>query len=116
MSAPSTGRGPPTVLGGGHHIVVSPGDELHPVQGGPWDRFVTARWGAFHRRGPLPLYTPVEHRPWPLRAAQVLVCSVDAVFRDAGLPAPPVHPLRTSRRGAGEDRPSPAGGSGDGGG
>jgi len=79
--------------GGGHHIVVCPGEELRPVQGGPWDRFVTARWGAFHRRGPLLLYTPVEHGPWHLRAAEVPVCSVDALFRDAGLPAPAGPPV-----------------------
>ena len=79
--------------GGGHHLVVCPGAELRPVQGGPWDRFVTARWGAFHRRGPLLLYTPVEHDPWHLRAAEVSVCSVDALFRDAGLPAPAGPPV-----------------------
>lgn len=79
--------------GGGHHIVVCLGEDLDPVQGGPWDRFVTARWGAFHRRGPLLLYTPVEHGPWPLRAAEVPVCSVDALFRDAGLPAPAGPPV-----------------------
>ena len=79
--------------GGGHHIVVCPGDELRPAQGGPWDRFVTARWGAFHRRGPLLLYTPVEHGPWHPRAAEVPVCSVDALFWDAGLPAPAGPPV-----------------------
>ena len=79
--------------GGGHHIVVCPGEDLRPVEGGPWDRFVTARWGAFHRRGPLLLYTPVEHDPWHLRAAEVPVCSVDALFRAAGLPAPTGPPV-----------------------
>lgn len=78
---------------GGHHIVVRPGDDLRPPEGGPWDRFVTTRWGAFHRRGPLLLYTPVEHDPWHLRAAEVQECSVDALFLDAGLPPPAGPPV-----------------------
>ena len=79
--------------GGGHHIVVRPGADLRPAEGGPWERFVTARWGAFHRRGPLLLYTPVEHPPWRLRAAEVQNCSVDALFHAAGLPAPVGPPI-----------------------
>jgi uncharacterized protein YqjF (DUF2071 family) len=79
--------------GGGHRVVVRPGAELRPAGGGPWDRFVTARWGAFHRRGPLLLYTPVEHGTWPLHAAEVEECTVDALFRDAGLPAPAGPPV-----------------------
>lgn len=78
---------------GGHHIVVRPGDVLRPPEGGPWERFVTARWGAFHRVGRRLLYTPVEHDPWRLQAAAVQVCSVDALFRDAGLPAPADPPV-----------------------
>lgn len=78
---------------GGHHIAVRPSHGLRPVEGGPWDRFVTARWGAFHRRGPLLLYTPVEHEPWHLQNAEAPVCSVDALFRDAGLPAPEGPPV-----------------------
>lgn len=81
----------PSSPGGGHVIVVRPGDDLRPPRGGPWERFVTARWGAFHRRGPVLLRTPVEHRPWPLRTAAVESCEVAALFRDAGLP-PPVEP------------------------
>ena len=79
--------------GGGHHIVIRPGEELRPPAGGPWERFVTARWGAFHRRGGRLLYTPVEHDPWRLQAAAVQACSVDALFRDAGLPAPTAPPI-----------------------
>ncbi len=79
--------------GGGHEIVVRPGDALKPPAGGPFERFLTARWGAYHRLGPLLLYTPVEHQPWPLRSAEVETCEVDALFRDAGLPAPVGPPI-----------------------
>lgn len=78
----------PPSSGGGHTITVRPGAELDPQAGGPRDRFLTARWGAYHRRGPFLCYTPVEHPPWPLRAAEAPVCTVDALFRAAGLPAP----------------------------
>jgi hypothetical protein len=78
---------------GGHHIVVRRGDALRPPEGGPWERFVTARWGAFHRVGRRLLYTPVEHDPWRLQAAAVPTCSVDALFHDAGLPAPASPPV-----------------------
>ncbi len=81
----------PGSAGGGHHIVVRPGAPLQPPVGGDWDRFVTARWAAFHRRGPVLCWTPVEHQPWPLRQATVEACEVADVFRDAGLP-PPVGP------------------------
>jgi len=84
---------------GGHHIVVVPGPALSPPEGGPWERFVTARWGAFHRVSGRLLYTPVEHEPWRLQAARVPVCSVDALFRDAGLPAPAGPPVAHFSRG-----------------
>ncbi|MDP8932060.1 MAG: DUF2071 domain-containing protein [Actinomycetota bacterium] len=77
----------PWSSGGGHRIVLSVGERLRPPEGGPWDRFVTARWGAFHRRGPLLLYTPVEHRPWNLYHARIETCSVDGLIDAAGLPA-----------------------------
>jgi uncharacterized protein YqjF (DUF2071 family) len=78
---------------GGHHIVVRPGGELRPPEGGLWERFVTARWGAFHRRGRRLFYTPVEHDPWHLYAAEVPTCSVDALFRAARLPVPSDPPV-----------------------
>ncbi|MDP8978727.1 MAG: DUF2071 domain-containing protein [Actinomycetota bacterium] len=83
----------PSSSGGGHEIVVRPGDELCPPEGGPWERFVTARWGAFHRRGPVLLSTPVEHRSWHMCTAAVQACEVDALFRDAGLPVPVAPPV-----------------------
>lgn len=74
--------------GGGRVIVVRPGEALDPPEGGPAERFLTARWGAYHTRGPVLLYTPVEHPRWPLRTATVGACEVGALFRAAGLPAP----------------------------
>lgn len=78
---------------GGHRIVVKPGEELDPPVGGARDRFLTARWGAFHRRGPLLMYTPVEHQPWALRTAAVEDCDVHALFASARLPIPSGPPL-----------------------
>lgn len=78
---------------GGHRIVVRPGRLLRPPEGGPFERFLTARWGAYHRRGPLLLYTPVEHPPWSLRHGQVETCEVDGLFRAAGLPPPDGPPV-----------------------
>ena len=79
--------------GGGHHIVVEPAQELDPSSGDPRDRFLTARWGAYHRVGPVLLYTRVEHPPWPLRAAAVDRWTTGDLFRSAGLPAPTEPPV-----------------------
>jgi hypothetical protein len=70
-----------------YRVVVRPGDPL-PPGGGPFERFLTARWGAFHRRGPLLLYTPVDHEPWALRTAQVETSDVGVLFAAAGLQPP----------------------------
>lgn len=78
---------------GGHDIVVRPGEPLQPPTGDAFTRFLTARWGTFHRRGPALLYTPVEHPPWSLAAASVEDCDVDGLFRAAGLPAPAGAPV-----------------------
>lgn len=83
----------PRSAAGGHHIVVRPGQLLDPPTGGPHERFLTARWGAYHRRGPVLLYTPVAHEPWSLRSAAVETCEVDALFRAAGLPSPLTPPV-----------------------
>lgn len=73
---------------GGHDVTVLPGERLDPPEGGPRDRFLTARWGAYHRRASVLLHTPVEHPPWVLHRAEVGACQVDDLFRAAGLPAP----------------------------
>jgi uncharacterized protein len=88
--------------GGGYEIVVRPGEELNPPEGGPRERFLTARMGAYHRQGPVLLYTPVAHPPWCLRTAAVERCEVDALLRCSATPAfgpPSGDRLRTSRRG-----------------
>ena len=74
--------------GGGHDVVVRPGEPLLPSRERALDRFVTARWVAFHRRGPILMRTPVEHGSWPLRSARVEGAVVVDVFRSAGLEAP----------------------------
>jgi len=86
MAYASKPRGRPSE--GGHDIVVQPGEQLDPPEGGPRDRFLTARWGAFHRRAGMLLFTPVEHPPWTLYASSAETCEVDALFRDTGLPTP----------------------------
>jgi uncharacterized protein YqjF (DUF2071 family) len=73
---------------GRHRIVVRPGAWLQPREGGPFERFLTARWAAYHRQGPVLLATPVQHPPWSLRAGEVETCDVDALFGAAGLPSP----------------------------
>jgi uncharacterized protein len=78
---------------GGHRIVVRPGQPLHPPSGGPFERFLTARWGAYHRQRPLLLYTPVDHPPWPLRHGEAETWEVDGLFRAAGLRAPDAPPV-----------------------
>lgn len=86
-------RSRPGARGGGHHIAVRPGELRDPPHGDRLERFLTARWSAYHRRGPLLLRTPVEHPPWALRRAAVETCDVAAMFRDAGLEAPADAPL-----------------------
>lgn len=85
-AASSTGEG-------GHDIVVRPGERLEPPSGDRFTRFLTARWGTFHRRGPALFYTPVEHPPWSLATATVETCEVANLFRSAGLPAPTGPPV-----------------------
>ncbi len=51
----------------------------------PLSVFLTARWGMHHRIGPWPLWVPNTHRPWPLRAAELLHCD-DELVSAAGFP------------------------------
>lgn len=87
----STHRSPPGDPS--HLVVVRPGAPLRPPEGGPRERFLTARWGAYHRRGPVLMYTPAEHPPWALHEADVEVCEVDPLLERAGLPPPDGPPL-----------------------
>jgi uncharacterized protein len=71
---------------GGHDITVLPGEPIpRPT---PRDIFLTARWGAYHRRGPAVMYTPVDHAPWPLHKAWADTHDVAGLFSAAGLPGP----------------------------
>jgi uncharacterized protein YqjF (DUF2071 family) len=62
-----------------------------PVPADALDVFLTARWGLYSRSRRGIRYAPVDHAPWPLRAASLrhldesLVCA-------AGLPAPSGEP------------------------
>jgi uncharacterized protein len=76
-----------------HHVVVRAGAPRSPPTGGDGERFLTARWGAYHRRGPVLLHTPADHPPWPLHAAEVEHCDVGMLFAEAGLPPPDRPPL-----------------------
>lgn len=84
---------PPVVREASTRVVVRPGAATSPAGGDARDRFLTARWGAYHRRGPWLLYTPAEHEPWPLHAATLEHCDVTQVLRDAGLPSPRQQPV-----------------------
>jgi hypothetical protein len=64
-----------------------------PIEPGPLDLFLTARWGLhLTLRGGIPAYWPNQHRPWDLRAAELLDCDDDLIAA-AGLPAPDGPPV-----------------------
>lgn len=56
-----------------------------PVEPGPIEQFVTARWGLHHRVGKHTAYTALSHRPWRLHAADLVRCDTELVTA-AGLP------------------------------
>ena len=78
---------------GGHDIRVRPGAALDPPAGGERERFLTAWWGAYHRRASALLFTPVDHPSWPLHAADLEACEVDGLFSAVGLPVPTGPPV-----------------------
>ena len=78
---------------GGHDITLRPGASLSPPTGGPLERFLTARWDAYHRVGPRLLRTTVEHQPWRLQTAHVERCYVPGMFYAARMSPPPDPPL-----------------------
>ena len=65
-------------------IVIRPGDVIEPDD---LDHFLTARWGLYSRSRRGVRYAPVDHEPWPLRAAE-LVRADSALVEVAGLPTP----------------------------
>ncbi|MFI9248680.1 YqjF family protein [Streptomyces sp. NPDC053069] len=78
------GRGGPS-----YRVVVRPGEPVRPTRRDVW---LTSRWRAFTRGCGLLLQTPVEHEPWPLRAAR-LEDLEETLTRAAGLPPPAQEPL-----------------------
>lgn len=66
------------------HLVVEMGE---PVVPDALDHFLTARWGLYSRRRGGVRYAPVDHEPWPLRAATASRFD-DVLVRVAGLPTP----------------------------
>ncbi|MFI6360782.1 YqjF family protein [Streptomyces sp. NPDC050743] len=75
--------------GRSYRVVVLPGE---PVQPSPRDVWLTSRWRAFTRGCGVLWQTPVEHEPWPLRAAR-LDDLQETLTREAGLPPPAQEPL-----------------------
>ena len=63
-------------------LVVEMGE---PVRADPLDVFLTARWGLYSRGIAGLRYAPVDHEPWPLRAATATTWD-DELVRAAGLP------------------------------
>ncbi|MEU3839460.1 DUF2071 domain-containing protein [Streptomyces sp. NPDC028635] len=72
-----------------YRLVVRPGDPIRPTERDVW---LTSRWRAYTRRYGLLWQTPVEHEPWPLRAASLEVVE-ETLTRGAGLPAPAGEPV-----------------------
>jgi uncharacterized protein len=58
-----------------------------PVTATPLDHFLTARWELHSRWYGTTVHVPITHRPWPLRAAELLDLD-DGLVAAAGLPAP----------------------------
>jgi uncharacterized protein YqjF (DUF2071 family) len=77
--------------GGGpaYRVAVRCGAPVTPTRRDVW---LTSRWRAFTRRFGALWETPVEHEPWPLRAAE-LEGVEESLTRAAGLPPPAAEPL-----------------------
>ncbi|MBY8846753.1 DUF2071 domain-containing protein [Streptomyces sp. SP2-10] len=82
--AGARGRGGPS-----YRVVVRPGEPVRPTRRDIW---LTSRWRAFTRGYGVLWQTPVEHEPWPLRAA-CLEDIEESLTRAAGLPPPAHEPL-----------------------
>ncbi|WKG01206.1 YqjF family protein [Mycolicibacterium sp. HK-90] len=73
-------------------IEVEAGDVLQP---GPFDHFLTARWGLHVAHGGRTWFVPNEHPAWSLRSAELSGFDEDGLFASVGLgtlcTGPPVH-------------------------
>jgi uncharacterized protein YqjF (DUF2071 family) len=56
-----------------------------PLNSGPLEHFLTARWGAHFGRGRRTWYLPNEHSVWPLRRAELVDFSDDGLLASVGL-------------------------------
>ena len=70
--------------GGSLRLTVDVGERVEPT---PLEIFYTARWGLHSTLAGRTLWTPNEHEPWPLYAAQVVELPEDLIAR-AGLRVP----------------------------
>jgi uncharacterized protein YqjF (DUF2071 family) len=78
--------------GARHDIRVRVGSSVDRDGLGDLDRFLTARWRLFVRRGPLLLQAPVEHPPFDF--VRITVAEFDeSLVRAAGLPDPDGQPV-----------------------
>jgi uncharacterized protein len=63
-----------------------------PIEGGPLEHFLTARWRVHHTVPGLLLNIPLLHNRWPLHTAELLHLD-DQLIAAAGLPTPTEPPL-----------------------
>lgn len=63
-----------------------------PIEGGPLEHFLTARWWLHHRVPGVLVAGPLSHDRWPLHAAELLQID-DRLLTAAGLPAPTESPM-----------------------
>jgi uncharacterized protein len=78
---------------GGHDITVRVEPGAARTANSPVERFLLARWSAYHRVGPVLARTPVEHAPWPVLPATTVHADVAGLFGAAGLSPPAGPPL-----------------------
>ncbi|MFF8950701.1 YqjF family protein [Streptomyces sp. NPDC014940] len=72
-----------------YRLSVRPGPPIRPARRDVW---LASRWRAFTHSAGVLWETPVEHEPWPLRAAR-LDDLAESMTRAAGLSAPAEEPL-----------------------
>ncbi|OBI98831.1 hypothetical protein A5660_04380 [Mycobacterium alsense] len=65
-------------------VTVAVGGAVEPT---PLEDWLTARWGAHTRRAGRTWWVPIEHQPWPLRAAEIVELSDELVGAAAVRPA-----------------------------
>ncbi|OBG33247.1 hypothetical protein A5672_24115 [Mycobacterium alsense] len=65
-------------------VTVAVGGAVEPT---PLEDWLTARWGAHTRRAGRTWWVPIEHQPWPLRAAEIVELSDELVGAGAVRPA-----------------------------